>query len=175
MCSSDLRGHMLHLFAAQLGDLTHEFSEQTDELLSALDVLAPDCDTLLDQGGRHGTVQDSGLFLRCTDDGKAYQCLIDYHKGGTIGGVLGEGIWKRRGERNFTFGERPDVITINPHAQACPFTPDGWRALWKVGGWNEVRARIVGDPPVITTWVNGVQILSYHEPVSQHQIGRAHV
>ena len=77
---------------------------------------------------------DSGLFLRCTDDGRAYQCLIDYHKGGTIGGVLGEGIWKRRGERNFTFGERPDVITINPHAQACPFTPDGWRALWKVGG-----------------------------------------
>ena len=31
---------------------------------------------------------DSGLFLRCTDDGRAYQCLIDYHKGGTLGGIL---------------------------------------------------------------------------------------
>lgn len=111
---------------------------------------------------------DSGLFLRCTEDGKAYQCLIDYHKGGTIGGILGEGIWKRRGERNFTFGEQPELITVNPHAQACPFTPEGWKKLWRVGGWNEVRARIVGDPPVITTWVNGVQILSYREPVAQH-------
>lgn len=111
---------------------------------------------------------DSGLFLRCTEDGKAYQCLIDYHKGGTIGGILGEGIWKRRGERNFTFGDRPEIITVNPHTQPCPFTPDGWQKLWKVGDWNEVRARIVGDPPVITTWVNGVQILSYREPVSQH-------
>src|ERR1041384_5609117 len=22
---------------------------------------------------------DSGIFMRCTEDGKAYQCLIDYH------------------------------------------------------------------------------------------------
>ena len=35
---------------------------------------------------------DSGLFMRCTEDGKAYQCLIDYHVGGTVGGILGEGI-----------------------------------------------------------------------------------
>ncbi|EGD60733.1 methyl-accepting chemotaxis protein [Novosphingobium nitrogenifigens DSM 19370] len=68
------RGHMLHLFAAQLDDLTHEFSDQTGELLSALDVLAPDCDTLLDQGGRHGTVQDSGLFLRDLDE-----CITGAH------------------------------------------------------------------------------------------------
>jgi hypothetical protein len=61
-------------FAAQLDDLTHEFSDQTGELLSALDVLAPDCDTLLDQGGRHGTVQDSGLFLRDLDE-----CITGAH------------------------------------------------------------------------------------------------
>ena len=28
--------------------------------------------------------------------------------------------------------------------------------------------RIVGDPPTITTWVNGVQILQHSEPKSVH-------
>ncbi len=111
---------------------------------------------------------DSGLFLRCTEDGRGYQCLIDYHKGGTIGGILGERIWKRRGVRNFTFGATPDVIALNENAQSCPVLPEAWPQFWRVGQWNEIRARIVGDPPTITTWINGVQILTHTEPVSQH-------
>jgi hypothetical protein len=112
---------------------------------------------------------DSGIFLRCTEDGKAYQCLIDYHQGGTIGGILGEGIWKRRGVRNYTFGESPDIITINENeAHPCPVLPDSWKSFWRVGEWNEVRARITGDPPTITTWVNGVQIMQHSEPASVH-------
>ncbi len=111
---------------------------------------------------------DSGLFLRCTQDGRGYQCLIDYHKGGTIGGILGERIWKRRGVRNFTFGESPEVITLNENAQPCPVTPEQWKTFWKLGQWNEIRARITADPPIITTWVNGTQILTHTEPKSVH-------
>lgn len=111
---------------------------------------------------------DSGLFMRCTQDGRGYQCLIDYHKGGTIGGILGERIWKRRGVRNFTFGESPEVITLNENAQPCPVTPEQWKTFWKPGQWNEIRARITADPPTITTWVNGQQILTHTEPKSVH-------
>lgn len=35
---------------------------------------------------------DSGLFLRSTEDGKAYQCMIDYYEGGNLMGIYGEGI-----------------------------------------------------------------------------------
>jgi hypothetical protein len=112
---------------------------------------------------------DSGLFLRCTGDGKAYQCLIDYHEGGTIGGILGEGIWKGRGVRNYTFGESADLITLNENeAHPCPVQPESWPHFWRPGQWNEVRARITGDPPMITTWVNGVQIMQHTEPASVH-------
>lgn len=111
---------------------------------------------------------DSGLFLRCTQDGRGYQCLIDFHKGGTIGGILGERIWKRRGVRNFTFGDSPEVITLNENAQPCPFTPEQWKTFWKPGKWNEIRARITADPPTITTWINGTQILTHTEPKSVH-------
>src|SRR6185369_17590596 len=35
---------------------------------------------------------DSGLFLRSTEDGKAWQALIDYHEKGSLMGVYGEGL-----------------------------------------------------------------------------------
>ena len=47
-------------------------------------------------------------------------------------------------------------------------------SAWRAGGWNEVRMSIVGDPPTITTWVNGVQILQHVEPASVHP-ARGHI
>ena len=38
----------------------------------------------------------------------------------------------------------------------------------------EVRMRIAGDPPTITTWVNGVKILQHREPKSVHP-ARGHI
>ena len=35
---------------------------------------------------------DSGLFLRSTEEGKAYQAMIDYYEGGNLMGIYGEGI-----------------------------------------------------------------------------------
>src|SRR5690242_11455801 len=46
---------------------------------------------------------DSGLFLRSTEDGKAWQAMIDYHKGGNLMGVYGEGLDGKPSVRNFTF------------------------------------------------------------------------
>ncbi len=117
---------------------------------------------------------DSGIFLRCTEDGRAYQCLIDYYEGGTIGGVLGERIWTVRGVRNYSFGATPGIITLNDNPQRCPILPESWPHFWRAGQWNEIRTRIVGDPPTITTWVNGVQILQHVEPASVHP-SRGHI
>jgi hypothetical protein len=117
---------------------------------------------------------DSGIFARCTQDGRAYQCLIDYYENGTIGGILGERIWNVRGVRNYSFGATPDIITLNDHPQRCPVLPEAWKYFWRAGDWNDVRMRIVGDPPTITTWVNGVQILQHVEPASVHPT-RGHI
>ena len=34
-----------------------------------------------------------------------------------------------------------------------------WPQFWKHGEWNELRARIEGNPPKITTWINGVKFM----------------
>ncbi|HEV3167008.1 MAG TPA: DUF1080 domain-containing protein, partial [Isosphaeraceae bacterium] len=35
---------------------------------------------------------DSGLFLRSTEKGEAYQAMVDYHPGGNLMGIYGEGL-----------------------------------------------------------------------------------
>src|SRR5213076_810823 len=55
---------------------------------------------------------DSGLFLRSTETGKAYQAMIDYHKDGNLMGVYGEGLSGGISVRNFSFTDK--VTEIKP-------------------------------------------------------------
>jgi hypothetical protein len=108
---------------------------------------------------------DSGLFLRSTDTGKCYQAMIDYHKGGNLMGIYGEGLGGKPHLRNFDFGKDVTEIVV-PSRQPdggfkCPVKPEDWKAFWKPGEWNELRARIVGNPPTITTWIKGVKFMHY--------------
>jgi hypothetical protein len=105
---------------------------------------------------------DSGLFMRSTEDGKAYQAMIDYHSGGNLMGVYGEGIGGF-GTRNFTFTDPKDPSRIKEDKSsfALPVSPEKWPSFWKHGEWNELKARIVGNPPTMTTWIKGVKFMEY--------------
>lgn len=82
---------------------------------------------------------DSGLFLRATEKGEAYQVLLDYLDGGAIGGVYGEKL---------------------PRLDAKPVD---WQPWFKRGEWNQLRARIEGDVPHIQVWLNGVQVTDWRD------------
>lgn len=104
---------------------------------------------------------DSGLFLRSTEDGRCYQAMIDYHDNGNLMGIYGEGTGGFVA-RNFLTLDAPDKIKLlDSPAFPAPFTPEGWKALWRAGEWNALRARIAGNPPTIETWVNGVQVMRF--------------
>ena len=106
---------------------------------------------------------DSGLFLRSNEKGQAYQAMIDYHDNGNLMGVYGEGIGGFV-SMNFRTGITPDKITEEScPAFPLPFKPENWSRVWKHGRWNELRARIVGNPPAITTWINGVKIMEWKD------------
>lgn len=108
---------------------------------------------------------DSGLFLRSTDTGKCYQAMIDYHKGGNLMGVYGEGIGGKPHVRNFDFGKDVTEIVVpskqGPSDFKCPVAAADWPKFWKPGEWNELRARIEGNPPHLTTWIKGVKFMDY--------------
>jgi hypothetical protein len=112
---------------------------------------------------------DSGLFLRSTDTGKCYQAMIDYHEGGNLMGIYGEGIGGKPHVRNFDFGKDVTEIVIPSRKTKddggfpCPVKPEEWKSFWKPGEWNELRARIVGNPPKITTWIQGKKFMEYQD------------
>jgi hypothetical protein len=107
---------------------------------------------------------DSGLFLRSTEDGKCYQAMIDYHDKGNLMGIYGEGLpGGKPNVRNFTFTDKVTVITEDPCPFKLPVAPDKWPEFWKHGEWNELRARIEGNPPKLTTWIKGVKFMEYQD------------
>ena len=113
---------------------------------------------------------DSGLFLRSTEDGTAYQAMIDYHQDGNLMGIYGEGgLGGKPGVMNFTFTDRVTVIVPRTNSPVpLPVLPEAWPYFWRHGQWNELRARIVGNPPTITTWINGVKFMEWSETTKRH-------
>jgi hypothetical protein len=115
---------------------------------------------------------DSGLFLRSNDKGQAHQAMIDYHKGGNLMGVYGEGLSPGYHVQNFTFpGDKPSVIKEQKAAFALPVKADKWADFWKHGEWNELRARIEGNPAKMTTWIKGVKFMEYTDKVKRMDKG----
>lgn len=104
---------------------------------------------------------DSGLFLRSTEDGKCYQAMIDYHANGNLMGVYGEGLGGKPHLRNFTFQKLVTDIKEDPAPVKLPFPADKWASFWKHGEWNELKARIVGNPPKVTTYIKGIKFMEY--------------
>ena len=107
---------------------------------------------------------DSGLFLRSTEKGQCYQAMIDYYKGGNLMGIYGEGISGPPGTANFSFLDKPTDIKENPKAPfKLPVSPADWPKFWRHGQWNELKARIEGNPPKITTWIKGVKFMEFQD------------
>jgi hypothetical protein len=113
---------------------------------------------------------DSGLFLRSTEDGTAYQAMIDYHGGGNLMGIYGEGkLGGNPSVCNFTFTDKVTEIVVHTNSPTpMPVRPDSWPAFWRHGQWNEFRARVVNNPPTITTWINGVKFMEWTETTRRH-------
>src|SRR6266699_649671 len=76
---------------------------------------------------------DSGLFLRSTEDGKAYQAMIDYYETGNLMGIYGEGLGGFHA-RNFSFLKTPDKIKAEEKPIfPLPVSPEKWPSFWKDG------------------------------------------
>ncbi len=106
---------------------------------------------------------DSGLFLRSTEQGNAYQYMVDYHQDGNLAGIYGEGLSGGISLRNFDFLTTASEIKQHDAPFPLPIKVDHWPQLWKAGQWNELRARITANPPKLITWINGVRFMEFED------------
>ena len=97
---------------------------------------------------------DGGLFLRSSEKGEAYQVMIDFLEGGSVGGIYGE---KLEGLDPATSAQRVD---------------GDWRRHWKEDQWNTLRARIEGEVPRIQVWLNDQPLVDWTDSAN-HAAGGA--
>lgn len=129
---------------------------------------------------------DSGLFLRSTEAGEAYQVTLDYLPGGGMGGIYGERLTGVGGRGNAPAAARgaapapptparatpppPPVVGGIPLGSTTPQGTAAWMKAWKREDWNSIRARFVGDVPHITVWINDQQITDFTD-TANHAAG----
>jgi hypothetical protein len=111
---------------------------------------------------------DSGLFLRSSEAGEAYQVTLDYLPGGGMGGIYGE---RLKGVQNANAPAATNLTDEQRAAQA-KLRAETWQKAWKREAWNSVRARIVGDVPEITVWINDHLITEFKD-TANHAAGGA--
>jgi len=110
---------------------------------------------------------DGGLFLRSSEAGEAYQVTLDYLPGGGMGGIYGEKLTGVSGG-----GPPVATMTAEQRAEASRTRNAAWQKAWKREEWNTVRARIEGDVPHITVWING-QLVTDFTDTANHAAGGA--
>jgi hypothetical protein len=111
---------------------------------------------------------DSGLFLRSSESGEAYQVTLDYLPGGAMGGIYGERLDGVGG---------PPASSLSPEERAKRTQDyrrrnEAWQQAWKREAWNTVRARIEGDVPRIRVWIND-QLVTDFTDTANHAAGGA--
>jgi hypothetical protein len=114
---------------------------------------------------------DSGLFLRSSEAGEAYQVTLDYLPGGGMGGIYGE---RLTGVQNATAAAAAKLtpLTDEERAAQAKLRAAAWQKAWKREAWNSIRARIVGDVPQITVWIND-QLVTEFTDTANHAAGGA--
>jgi hypothetical protein len=139
---------------------------------------------------------DSGIFLRSTESGAAYQVTMDFLPNGGMGNVIGEGGMTGVGGRGRgaagARGAAAPATVATPGGGAAPAQQAGrgaaapagpppgfgqgnqadrpWVKAWKRDEWNAVRVRMEGEIPHVTVWFNDVQITDFTD-VANNAIG----
>ena len=120
---------------------------------------------------------DTGIYLRKQPHTfHGIQVLVDHRQSGSIGGFYGNGIGgfhavpfaidARYDADGNAIGLGPDdpTTTLERFRDAkrdmlsVAASLDEFLAVWRWQDWNELRVRIVGAQPVVTTWVNGLKV-----------------
>lgn len=97
---------------------------------------------------------NSGIFLRSTESGSAYQIeLVPSPQPGpfSIGSLLGEGM---------------AVPVRSPPIELA--------GIWNEGGWNSFRIRVTGEAPTIALWINGTKMWEVQQTRNSKIAGETH-
>jgi hypothetical protein len=95
-----------------------------------------------------GWENDGGIFLRANGKGQAWQVMLDYQPGGTMGGIWPEGL----------NGPSQDYYSLATEtkvdARLAKWNMADWSTIWDADGYNMMQTRVTGNPSLITAFMH---------------------
>jgi len=115
---------------------------------------------------------DSGFFFRTTGGDRAYQVTIDHLTGGTVGGIYGESFATLVQALDFTLTDLGSTAVVTP-GRTPIFDLAAWPTIWHPTDFNEIRARIEGNPPHTQVWISNLKVSDFTDDQVRNEIGLA--
>lgn len=112
---------------------------------------------------------DSGFFFRTTAGDRAYQVNVDHLAESGVGTIYGEGFAQE-------LRAIPYFLTNNGNAAvpAPSMTPSfdlsQWPTIWHPTEFNEIRARVEGNPPHMQVWISDLKVMDFTDQMLRSEI-----
>jgi MYXO-CTERM domain-containing protein len=114
---------------------------------------------------------DSGLFFRTTDGNRAYQVTIDHVGDSSVGTIWGESFSQQLRAIPYWLTDNGNAAVLAPNRTEEPIFDLGlWPELWDPTAFNEMRARIEGNPPHIQVWISGTRVMDFTDAMLRSEV-----
>ena len=112
---------------------------------------------------------DSGFFFRTTAGDRAYQVNVDHLQDAGVGTIYGEGFNTELRYRPYFLSNMGMTATKDPVLTPI-FDLATWPTIWKPTDFNEIRARVEGNPPHIQVWISGTKVMDFTDQMLRAEI-----
>jgi MYXO-CTERM domain-containing protein len=112
---------------------------------------------------------DSGFFFRTTAGDRAYQVNVDHLPESGVGTIWGESFAQELRAIPYFLTDMGNAAVPAPNMTPS-FDLAQWPTIWKPTEFNEMRARVEGNPPHIQVWISGLQVMDFTDTMLRAEI-----
>jgi uncharacterized membrane protein YgcG len=112
---------------------------------------------------------DSGFFFRTTGGDRAYQVNVDHLQDAGVGTIYGEGFAQELRYRPYFLTDMGNTAVKDPVLTPI-FDLAKWSTIWKPTDFNEIRAKVEGNPPHMQVWISGLQVMDFTDQMLRTEI-----
>jgi MYXO-CTERM domain-containing protein len=112
---------------------------------------------------------DSGFFFRTTAGARAYQVTIDHLAESGVGTIYGEGFAQDVRDIPYFLTDSGNAAVPAPD-KTPSFDLSQWPTIWHPTEFNEIRARVEGNPPHIQVWISDLKVMDFTDQMLRSEI-----
>jgi hypothetical protein len=114
---------------------------------------------------------DSGFFFRTTAGDRAYQVNVDHLAESGVGTIYGESFAQELRAIPYWLTNNGNAAIVAPDQNKQPiFDLNLWPTLWHPTEFNEIRARVEGNPPHLQVWISGTKVMDFTDGMVRNEI-----